>query len=233
MKRNIAWILKSIVKYSIISSLNSILSTVAKWKWNCSVVADSLRPHGLHSPWNSLGQNTGVDSFPFSRGSSQPRDRTQVSLNAGGFFTRWATKEVQEYWSGWQNIVPETMSFYTTIFTKVYFFSPQKIWGRVKFLLVPYCYACGYQFLLVDLFPSLSESPRFMLMPLSHPALWSSSCHLIQWSLSLVHLPTGKTPFHNWIIKNNLLANFLPWKPFSVDFYSLAICLWTFVLEGL
>ena len=152
MKRNIAWILKSIVKYSIISSLNSILSTVAKWKWNCSVVADSLRPHGLHSPWNSLGQNTGVDSFPFSRGSSQPRDRTQVSLNAGGFFTRWATKEVQEYWSGWQNIVPETMSFYTTIFTKVYFFSPQKIWGRVKFLLVPYCYACGYQFLLVDLF---------------------------------------------------------------------------------
>ena len=26
-------------------------------------------------------------AFPFSRGSSQPRDRTQVSLNAGGFFT--------------------------------------------------------------------------------------------------------------------------------------------------
>ena len=24
--------------------------------------------------------------FPFSRGSSQPRDRTQVSLIAGGFF---------------------------------------------------------------------------------------------------------------------------------------------------
>ena len=25
--------------------------------------------------------------FPFSRGSSQPRDRTLVSHNAGGFFT--------------------------------------------------------------------------------------------------------------------------------------------------
>ena len=24
------------------------------------VVSDSLRPHGLYSPWNSLGQNTGV-----------------------------------------------------------------------------------------------------------------------------------------------------------------------------
>ena len=26
-------------------------------------------------------------AFPFSRGSSQPRDRTQVSHMAGGFFT--------------------------------------------------------------------------------------------------------------------------------------------------
>ena len=40
-------------------------------------------------------------AFPFSRGSSQPRDRTQVSCIAGGFFTIWATREVQEYWSGY------------------------------------------------------------------------------------------------------------------------------------
>ena len=39
-------------------------------------------------------------AFPFSRGSSQPKDRTQVSHIAGGFFASWATKEVQEYWSG-------------------------------------------------------------------------------------------------------------------------------------
>ena len=89
-------------------------------------------PHGQrslagYSPWNSLGQNTGMSSFslvqgifptpgsnpgllhcrwilyqlshkgsprildwaayPFSRGSSQPRDQTQVSCIAGGFFT--------------------------------------------------------------------------------------------------------------------------------------------------
>ena len=37
---------------------------------------------------------------PFSRGSSQPRDRTQVSCIAGGFFTSWATREAQKYWSG-------------------------------------------------------------------------------------------------------------------------------------
>ena len=39
-------------------------------------------------------------AFPFSRGSSQPRDLTQVSHTAGGFFTSWATGEAQEYWSG-------------------------------------------------------------------------------------------------------------------------------------
>ena len=33
-------------------------------------------------------------------GSSQPRVQTQVSCIAGGFFTSWATKEAQEYWSG-------------------------------------------------------------------------------------------------------------------------------------
>ena len=39
-------------------------------------------------------------AFPFSRGSSQPRDWTQVSHISGGFFTSWATREAQEYWSG-------------------------------------------------------------------------------------------------------------------------------------
>ena len=52
-----------------------------------SVMSDSLQPRGLYSPWNSPGQNTGVGAFSFSRGSSQPRDQTQVSLIAGGFFT--------------------------------------------------------------------------------------------------------------------------------------------------
>ena len=32
-------------------------------------------------------------AFPFSRGSSQPRDQIQVSHMAGGFFTSWATRE--------------------------------------------------------------------------------------------------------------------------------------------
>ena len=39
-------------------------------------------------------------AFPFSRGSSQPKDWTQVSRIAGRFFTSWATEEAKEYWSG-------------------------------------------------------------------------------------------------------------------------------------
>ena len=36
-------------------------------------------------------------AVPFSRGSSQPRDQTQVSHSAGGFLTTWATREVPWY----------------------------------------------------------------------------------------------------------------------------------------
>ena len=35
-------------------------------------------------------------SFPFSRGSSQPRDWTQVFYIAGGFLTSWATRKAQD-----------------------------------------------------------------------------------------------------------------------------------------
>ena len=39
-------------------------------------------------------------AVPLSMGSSQPRDWAQVFCIAGGFFTSWATREAQEYWSG-------------------------------------------------------------------------------------------------------------------------------------
>jgi len=39
-----------------------------KWSESHSVVSDSLRPHGLYSLWNSLGQNTGMGSLSLLRG---------------------------------------------------------------------------------------------------------------------------------------------------------------------
>ena len=48
----------------------TLLLVFGKWKWkslNCKV-AHSLWPHGLYSPWNSSGQNTGVGSCSLLQG---------------------------------------------------------------------------------------------------------------------------------------------------------------------
>ena len=37
-------------------------------------------------------------AYPFSRGSSRPRNQTGVSCIAGGFFTSWATREALYIW---------------------------------------------------------------------------------------------------------------------------------------
>ena len=62
-----------------------------KWKWNCSVVSDSLQSHG--SSVHGIFQARILEwvAISFSRGSSQPRDWTQVSLIAGRCFNLWAT----------------------------------------------------------------------------------------------------------------------------------------------
>ena len=44
------------------------MSGYTKKRESHSVLSDSLQPHGLYSPWNSLGQNTGVDSLSLLQG---------------------------------------------------------------------------------------------------------------------------------------------------------------------
>ena len=39
-----------------------------KWSESHLVMSDSLQPHGLYSPWNSSGQNTGVGSLSLLQG---------------------------------------------------------------------------------------------------------------------------------------------------------------------
>ena len=58
-------------------------------------------PPGSSVHGDSPGKNIGVVAMLSSRGSSQPRDRTQVFHIAGRFFTIQTTREAQEYWSGW------------------------------------------------------------------------------------------------------------------------------------
>ena len=65
-----------------------------KWKWISCIQL-------FETPWTVHGilQDRILEwvAFPFSRESSQPRDQTPVSYLAGGFFTSWATREVQTY----------------------------------------------------------------------------------------------------------------------------------------
>ena len=81
-----------------------VLNTLLKESKNesCSVVSDSLWPpwtiHTVHGILQA--RILGWIAFPFSRGSSQPRDWIHISRIAGGFCASWATREAQEYWSG-------------------------------------------------------------------------------------------------------------------------------------
>ena len=62
-------------------------------------MSDSLQPHGLYSPWILQARILEWVAVPFSRGSCQPRDWTQVSHIVGGFFTCWATSEALYCWT--------------------------------------------------------------------------------------------------------------------------------------
>ena len=71
-----------------------------QWKWKSCQLCN---PMDLEFPMvHGILQARILEwvAFPFSRGSSQSRDQTQVSRVAGRFFTSWATREAQEYWSG-------------------------------------------------------------------------------------------------------------------------------------
>ena len=71
----------------------AMLVRVYKTSESHSVVSDSLLPHWLYS--HGILQTRILEwvAFPFSSGSSQPRNQTGVSFITGGFFTNWAIKE--------------------------------------------------------------------------------------------------------------------------------------------
>ena len=66
-------------------------------------MSDSLRPHGLYLPGSSIhgifqARLLKWSVISFSRGSSWPRDWTQVSCLAGRCFTVWTTREAKWKW---------------------------------------------------------------------------------------------------------------------------------------
>ena len=68
------------------------------YKWSRSVVSNSLQPVDCSPPGSSIhgilqARILEWVAISFSRGSSWPRDRTQVSCIAGRRFNLWATRE--------------------------------------------------------------------------------------------------------------------------------------------
>ena len=66
---------------------------------NCSVVSDSLQPHGLYSPWNSPGQNTGVGSCSLLQ-RIFPTQRLNTGLPHCGWILYQLRHKGSKYWSG-------------------------------------------------------------------------------------------------------------------------------------
>ena len=62
-------------------------------KWNCSVMSDSLWPHGLYSPWNSPGQNTRVSSLCLLQGIFPTQGSNPCLPDCRWILYHWATWE--------------------------------------------------------------------------------------------------------------------------------------------
>ena len=110
---------------------------VSSTKWSHSLVSNFLWLHGLYSPWNSPGQNTGVGSLPLLRGSSQSRNWTGVSCIVGRLFSNWAIRVA--LWLSIQLTKSLTYNFFFSLF---FFFLPLIM---LRFILWYFhCYCCFF-----------------------------------------------------------------------------------------
>ena len=77
------------------------VTELKKWNWkSLSCVWLFETPWTIQSMKFSRPEYWCGQPLPFPEDFPNPRDWTQVSCTAGGFFTSWATREAQEYWSG-------------------------------------------------------------------------------------------------------------------------------------
>ena len=79
------------------NSLCAMYEQVSEVKWkSLSCVSDSLWLHGLYSPWNSPGQNTGVGSLSLLQGNFSTQ-----GLNPGLLHCRWILYQLSHKGSPW------------------------------------------------------------------------------------------------------------------------------------
>ena len=98
--QNLHFLQLKFVPFDLHHPVFPLSSPWVKWSDICSVMSNSLLPTDYTVHGILQARILQWVAFSFSRGSSPPRDQTQVSCIAGGFFTSWATREAQEYWGG-------------------------------------------------------------------------------------------------------------------------------------
>ena len=143
-------------------------------------MSDSLRPHGLDSPWNSPGQNTGVDSLSLLQGIFPTR-----GLNPGLPHHRWILNQLSHKGS------PRILEWVA------YPLSSTSSWPRISYIagrfstnlkyLRPFCFPIwNLPTLLEALVFSLSSvwnspSPILYLERWTQPFRWLDHTSLESW----------------------------------------------------
>ena len=112
---------------------------------------------GFSNHGDSPDKNTGVGCHALLQGTPQPRDRTQVSCTAGGFFTIWAARDIENE-SESPSVVSDSLQPHQL-------YSPWNSPGQNT--------AVGSLFLLQGIFPTQGSNPgllhcRRILYQLSH-----------------------------------------------------------------
>ena len=161
----------------------------------------TLWPHELCSPpgssihWIFWARLLEWVAMPSSRGSSQPKDRTQVSHIAGRFFTIWASKEAQTY----VNYISNTHTHTHTHTTRA-----KTPWTKKK---QPFRGT-----ILISQIRSLAFSSPLELLVSSH-------FPILSWSKERCFSPRGEECQANTLPALGILNE---WKDKSVCFFSFA-----------
>ena len=71
-----------------------------KWKWSCSVVSDSSRPHGLQPtrllhPWDFPGKSTGVGCHCLLQHNGLEKAERARALHAVRLLSQWTLSQLQ------------------------------------------------------------------------------------------------------------------------------------------
>ena len=105
------------IKSAQVTLISHLLAQRTSWfkeSESCSVMYDSLRPHGLYSPANFLGQNTGVGSLSLLQGVFPTQE-----LNPGLPHCRWIPYQVSYKGSpSWFKEYENTWSF--SVFSAIF-----------------------------------------------------------------------------------------------------------------